>query len=96
MSIGSFIIGALTGSFITYWGSEKVHDNVTDSLEKSKQLLENEQAINDLCYRQVQQWYHEGSLGTVVNILQQQQDARNAGLNFQANSKVYPNFQPSR
>lgn len=98
MTFGSFIAGAITGSILTYWGSEKVHDNITDSLEKSKQLIQNEQEINHLCYQQIQQWFHEGSLGAVLNIMQQQQAARNANLNFQAsaNNQGLPNFQPSR
>ncbi len=98
MSLGSFILGFATGASFMYWGSDKVHDNVSESLAKTQQILKNEAEINNLCYRQIQQWYHEGSLGTVVNIMQQQQAARNADLNMQAtaNNLGITSFSPSR
>lgn len=98
MSIGSFIAGLVVGSAATYWGSEKVHDNITNSLAKTEQLMKNEAELNHLCYQQIQKWYFDGSLGTVVNIIQQQKAARDAGLNFQAsaNDPNLPNFQPNR
>ena len=98
MSIGSFLTGGLVGALVTYWGSERVHNNITDSLEKTERLLRNEQEINNRCYQQIQQWYHEGSLGAVINIMQQQAEARNANLNIQAtaNNQGIPAFSPSR
>ena len=98
MSIGSFLVGFGMGAGFMYWGSDKVHDNVSETLTKTQQILKNEAEINNICYKQIQQWYHEGSLGAVINIMQQQQAARNADLNLQtaAHNLGMASFSPSR
>lgn len=79
----SFLAGTVVGAIGTYWGSEKVNESVTDALQKSEQLLHNQEAINNACYQQIAKWYHNGELGTVINVIQQQNAARQMGINPQ-------------
>lgn len=85
----SFLAGVGLGAIGTYWGSESVQERVTDAWQKSEQMLRNEEAINNEVYRRVAQWYHNGELGTVINLIQQQNQARKMGINPQANMQQY-------
>lgn len=83
----SFLAGIGVGVIGTYYGSESVHERVTDAWQKSEQMVRNEEAINNECYRRVAQWYHNGELATVINLIQQQNQARKMGINPQANTQ---------
>jgi uncharacterized protein YdiU (UPF0061 family) len=91
MGLGSFIAGSIFGAACTYWGSEKVHDNINESLAKSEQLLRNQDAINARCVELISQWYHEGSLNAVLNTMNQQRQMRSLGYNPQS---ATPQFNP--
>ena len=80
----SFLGGVAVGVIGAYYGSETVQERVTDSWQKSEQLINNNEAIDNECYNRIAKWYHNGELGAVVTIIQQQQQARAAGLNMQA------------
>ena len=88
----SFIGGVVVGVAGAYWGSETVQERINESWQKSEELINNSAAIDNECYNRIAKWYHNGELGAVLNLIQQQQQARVTGMNPQHSNSFTPPY----